>query len=302
MDIIDSHAHLFMEAFDEDYEGVLERARQAGVTRIVNVGLETETNREVLRALAKTTGLHPAVGWHPHEALNFTEACLPELERQLNLPEVVAFGEIGLDYHWGRDYIPAQKKALSRLIELAEGSGKPVIIHCREAWEDFFDLIAPHRASLKEILLHCYSGNLADTKRALDLGCHFSYAGAITFKNSADLRATVPPIPLERLLIETDAPYLAPHPRRGKRNEPALLTYHAEALGQILDLSPAEVAQLTADNARRLFNFTGPGLPIPDLPIQDLLAPDLPTPDLPIQDPLVPGPAKGAQRKSHEDV
>jgi TatD DNase family protein len=260
MDIIDSHAHLFMSDFADDYPSVLQRARESGVTRIVNVGLEKETNNQVLAAARETAGLHPTIGWHPHEALKLTESDLPELFELALKPEVVAFGEIGLDYHWGKDYIPAQKTALNLLLEVASQLKKPIIVHCRDAWSDFLSLIQPYRAKLTDILLHCYSGDLTDTKKALDLDCHFSYSGVITFPKAEDLRKTIPIINPSRILIETDCPYLAPIPKRGKRNEPSLLVYHLEALAKALDLKPAEAADLTANNASRLFKLTGPAL------------------------------------------
>lgn len=260
MEIIDSHAHLFLPEFEGDYPGVLQRARESGVRRIVNVGLGPRTNALVLDAFRETPGLHPTVGWHPNSVEGLTEADLPPLASLLDLPGVVAFGEIGLDYYRGKDFVETQRKALPMLLEVAAGGRKPVIIHCREAWDDFFDLMGPHWASLKAVLLHCYSGDGRVTKKALDHGCHFSYAGAITYKNAEALRDTIPMIPADRLLIETDAPFLAPVPKRGKRNEPALLALTAESLARARGLEPDEAAALTSENAVRLFGLTGPGL------------------------------------------
>ncbi|MDR1677569.1 MAG: TatD family hydrolase [Deltaproteobacteria bacterium] len=257
MDIIDSHAHLFFDDFTDDYEEMLQRAREVGVKRILNVGLENETNLKVLATHEQKGGLHPTVGWHPHEAEKLTPEDLPELLRLAQLPQVVALGEIGLDYHWGADYIETQKRVLIQLLELAVLIKKPIIIHCREAWDDFFDILRPFRASLGPILLHCYSGGLPETSRALDLDCYFSYAGVITFAKAQELLKTIPLVPRERLLVETDAPYLAPVPRRGKRNEPSLLTHHLKALSKILTVSPEEAADITTQNAVRLFNLTG---------------------------------------------
>ncbi|MDR3134961.1 MAG: TatD family hydrolase, partial [Deltaproteobacteria bacterium] len=158
MDIIDSHAHLFMDEFKDDFHAVLGLAREAGVKKIINVGLEAETNLAVLEASLATAGLCPALGWHPHEAKGFDEGYLPTLLGLLGRPEVVALGEIGLDYYWDKGFIETQKSSLAQLLELGAEAGKPVIIHCREAWDDFFCILKPFRPKLKDVLLHCYSG------------------------------------------------------------------------------------------------------------------------------------------------
>jgi TatD DNase family protein len=260
MDITDSHAHLFMDDFAQDYQAVLNRARQADLKRIINIGLETTTNRVVLDAHKVTPGLHPALGWHPHEAGKLTSEDLAVLLSLSQSPEVVALGEIGLDYHYDPCAIGVQKKALASLLEMATMLQKPIVIHCREAWDDFFELLRPVRPKLKAVLLHCYSGGPAETGKALDLDCHFSYAGVITFAKADELRSTIPMVPKDRLLIETDAPYLAPVPRRGKRNEPALLIHHLNTLAEILKIYPDEAASLTTENAIRLFELKGPEL------------------------------------------
>jgi TatD DNase family protein len=260
MEIVDSHCHLFLAEFDDDRAETLERARQAGVRRIVNVGLDGDSNRQVLAAHAVTPGLHPAVGWHPHNAGRLTAGDLDELGRLAGLPGVVALGEIGLDYFHGADSRQTQREALGQLLELACPTGLAVIIHCREAWDDFFDLLAPRRVALGDVLLHCFSGGPGEVARALDLGCHFSFSGAITFPKAASLRETITMIPRDRLLVETDAPYLAPVPRRGRRNEPALLAHSLETLAGVLGIGAHEAARLCSGNAIRLFGLSGPEL------------------------------------------
>jgi TatD DNase family protein len=260
MEIIDSHCHLFLEEFSGDAPEVLDRARQAGVKRIVNVGLDGKSNRDVLAASRETPGLHPSVGWHPHNAARLRAADLDELETMARLPGVVALGEIGLDYFHGADSQETQRQALASLLDLACRAGLPAIIHCRDAFDDFFRLLAPRRAALKDVLLHCFSGGPDEARRGLELGCHFSFSGAITFPKAERLRETIPLIPRDRLLVETDAPYLAPVPRRGRRNEPALLVHHLETLASILGIEPSQAARLCSENAARLFGLSGPEL------------------------------------------
>ncbi|MDR2300496.1 MAG: TatD family hydrolase [Deltaproteobacteria bacterium] len=260
MNIVDSHAHLFLPQFEGDLGEVLKKARAAGVKRIVNVGLDNETNGVAIEAFKSHPGLHPAAGWHPENVLSFNASELMKLKELALLPEVVALGEIGLDYYHGSDTVEIQKATFEALLGLAEAIQKPVLIHCREAWADLFKILGPRRGALRDVVLHCYSGSLADTRLARELDCYVSFAGPITFKNADELRQIAKTIPFDKLLIETDAPFLAPVPFRGKRNEPGYLTHHIKALAQALEMEPSEAARLTAANAQRLFNFSGPDL------------------------------------------
>jgi TatD DNase family protein len=255
MDISDSHCHLFLDDFDPDRGDVLLRARQAGVNRIVNVGLDSLTNRLVLEAAGENSWLFPAVGWHPRSAPLITSDDLEDLERLARDPLVVGFGEIGLDFYYGRDQADRQREVFKRLLKIASQTSLPVIIHCREAWDSFFEIIEPIRDRLKDVLLHCFSGGPKELSRAIELDCYYSIPGVITYPKAAQTRETLKLIPSDRLLVETDAPYLAPAPRRGRRNEPALLIHHLEAMGRVLGLPPERVACLTTDNCRRLFNL-----------------------------------------------
>jgi TatD DNase family protein len=266
MDIVDSHCHLFLEEFQDKppmepgstLEGVLGRARAAGVSAIVNVALDVDTTLAVLAAHEERPWLHPTAGWHPANAESLTGG---DLERLLDLarrPEVVAFGEIGLDYHWRPEAAEVQKRAFRELLKVAASAKKPVIIHCRDAWEDLVGVLAQERAGLAGVLLHCFSGTAAEASRAFELDAHLSFAGPVTFPKAAELRRALSAAPRDRIMIETDAPYLAPAPFRGRRNEPSYLVRHLETVAGVLGIEPAEAAALTSANARRFFGLPGP--------------------------------------------
>jgi TatD DNase family protein len=284
MDIVDSHCHLFLEEFHEPPEsgeakparleperleptrlekeegqsvldGVLERAEAQGVSAIVNVSLDVDTAWAVLEAHKKRPRLHPTAGWHPSNVNRIRESDLEKLLELALKPEMVAFGEIGLDYFRNPKGAEIQKRVFAGLLEAAASSKKPVIIHCRDAFDDLMKIMAPIRSRLAGVVLHCFSGNEEQAARALDLGCHLSFAGPITFPKADSLRAVLKMAPKEAVMIETDAPYLAPAPFRGKRNEPAYLVHHLAMAAKVLEMEPWEAASLTADNARRFFNL-----------------------------------------------
>ncbi|MDR3203642.1 MAG: TatD family hydrolase [Deltaproteobacteria bacterium] len=257
MNIIDSHCHLFLPAFDTDFYQVLENARAAGVERVVNVGLDVLSSRMVIETAHEIPALHPTVGWHPHEAERFNERALDELIELAKNPAVVAFGEIGLDYFHNFADRAVQRRVLISLLEAAQQIDKPVIFHCREAYDDLFSLLSPQRDKFKGLLLHCFGAGPKELQRALELDFHISFSGTITFPKSKELRESVLLTPLDKILIETDSPYLAPVPHRSRRNEPALLVNHLEIVAQVLKTGPTEAAALTAENARRFFSLSG---------------------------------------------
>jgi TatD DNase family protein len=277
MEIIDSHCHLFLEEFRdpprEPYapagadtappgearlETVLERARRAGVEAVVNVALDVDSTLEVLEAHRRRPWLHPTAGWHPGRAGSLTAPDLDRLAALAAQDEVAAFGEIGLDYFRDPGAAPAQKRALAGLLEVAASVGKPVRIHCREAWDDLLAMLAPIRPRLAGVLFHCFSGTEAEVAKAAELDAHLSFAGPVTFPKAEALRRALAAAPRDRIMIETDAPYLAPAPFRGRVNEPAMLVHHIEAVAGVLGLEPAEAAALTAANARRFFSLPDP--------------------------------------------
>jgi TatD DNase family protein len=258
MEIIDSHCHLFLDDFGPDLQAVLDRAREAGVESVVNVGLDVDTTEAAIAMVRERPRLHPTAGWHPGAAARLGPADLDRLAGLAARPEVVAFGEIGLDYFRAPEAAETQRRALADLLEVAASSGKPVIVHCRDAWDDFFRLAAPVRHRLAGVLLHCFSGGTAEVARALDLDCHLSFAGPVTFPKADDLRRALAAAPPGRIMVETDAPYLAPAPFRGKRNEPAFLPHHLAAMARVLGVTAEEAASLTAANARSFFGLDSP--------------------------------------------
>ena len=260
MRLIDSHCHLADPAFDGDRLDVVARARAAGVEWIVCVA-DTVAASERCLALADA---HPAAGdgapriaatagLHPHHASEFAAAAATALERLLADPRVVAVGETGLDYHYERSPRDAQRAAFAWHLAQAARAGKPVIVHSREADEDTARLLAEAPAGLKGVL-HCFSAGRPVLEAALARGLMVSFSGMITFRNW-DQGWAVEAVPDERLLVETDAPYLAPVPHRGRRNEPAFVAATADRLAALRGTTPQRLAELTADNARRLFGL-----------------------------------------------
>jgi len=252
MELTDTHAHLDFPQFDGDREEVIERALAAGVRRIINVGADLASSRRAVALAEAHPPIYAAVGVHPHDAKTLTDEALAELLGLARHPKVVAIGEIGLDFY--RDLSPreAQRQAFERQLALARELGLPVIVHDRNAHAEVMDVL--RRRGLRGVL-HCFSGDLEMARQAIEMGFYISVAGPATFKNAKRLPEIVRQLPLERLLIETDCPYLAPHPHRGRRNEPAYVRLVAEAVADIKGLPLEEVARVTTANARALFGL-----------------------------------------------
>jgi TatD DNase family protein len=252
----DSHAHLDDARFDADRVAVLERARAAGVERILTIagGTQAEELSRAVRLAEAHPNLWAAVGLHPHEARHATEELLAALEAQAHSPRVLAWGEIGLDYQYDHSPRDAQQEAFRRQLHLARALRLPVVIHCRAAWDDCLRLLEVEWASSGlGGILHCFSGDAGVARCALDWGFLISFAGNVTFPRADNLRAAARETPLDRLLIETDCPYLAPQPMRGKRNEPAFVVETAAALARLRGMSGEELGARTTENFLRLF-------------------------------------------------
>lgn len=265
--LVDSHCHLNWHAFDEDREIVVQRALDAGVARIVTIGVDLPTSRQGI-ALAETyDAVFAAVGIHPNDlGEGITPQELSELRTLAAHPKVVAVGEIGLDYHWQRVPHPVQQAAFEAQLDLAATTGRPVIIHNREAHADVMATLAawlaapatqqsPLAARPFWGVLHSFSGDLAMAEKVVDWGFVLSFAGPITFTNARSLQRLVTQLPLNRLMIETDAPYLTPHPYRGQRNEPAHVTLVAEALARLHGRPLDAVATHTTETAVQFFGW-----------------------------------------------
>jgi len=253
--LVDSHCHLDFPQFDADREAVLERAEQAGVRALLAIGVgkgppELDAG---LRRAALRPWIYATIGIHPHEAKLADDAAFAGLERLAAEPRVLAVGEIGLDYHYDHSPRPVQQEVFVRQMELARRAQKPIIIHCREAWPDCLALLREHwRPHGLPGIFHCFSGDQSVAREGLDMGFHISFAGNITFPKAQDLREVAREIPRDRLLVETDAPYLAPVPHRGRRNEPAFVAEVARQLAALHGLAPEAMAEQTAHNFFRL--------------------------------------------------
>ncbi len=255
--LVDTHAHLDFDDFDADREEVIRRAREAGVRYIINPGADLESSRRAI-ALAETQpDIFAAVGVHPHEASSLTDDVWQELRRLAQHPRVVAIGEIGLDYYRDLSPRPVQQAAFRRQLVLAAELGLPVIIHDRDAHEDVLAILEDWRAEGNSfpILFHAFSGDLGIARCVLKLGGYIAIGGPVTFTNARRLPAMLPQLPLERLVVETDCPYLAPHPYRGQRNEPAYLPLVVAKMAELCQRPAEEIARLTTENACRLFHL-----------------------------------------------
>jgi TatD DNase family protein len=250
--LIDTHAHLDSPKFDNDREEVIARALQAGIDTIVNIGFNRETIQSTMALADQYPFIYAAVGWHPTDAADMKlEEDLAWIEQLCGHPKVVAIGEIGLDYFWDTSPKELQHTVFREQIRLARRLNKPIVIHNRDAHEDIIRLLKEEKASEVGGIMHCFSGSWETAKQCLDLNFHISFGGPVTFKNARVPKEVLERVPLDRLLLETDAPYLTPHPHRGQRNESAYVRLVAETAAQIKGVSLEEIAIITSENGRR---------------------------------------------------
>jgi len=252
--ITDTHAHLNVEAFDEDREGVIQRALDAGVTRIINIGFNRETIPSSIELSERYTFIYSAVGWHPQDAIDMKDSDLEWIESLCSHPKVVGIGEIGLDYYWDTSPKEVQHQVFREQIRLARKLQLPIIIHNRDAHADVVRILKEEQAAEVGGIMHCFSGSWEIAKMCLDMNFYLSFGGPVTFKNAVQPKEVLKNTPLDRLLIETDSPYLTPHPYRGKRNESAYVRYVAEAVAGIKGLELEEICNITTSNALQLFS------------------------------------------------
>jgi len=252
MRLVDSHAHLDFPQFNGDRDAVIARAQKAGVAWILNVGTDLESSRAAVALAEAYDFIYAAVGVHPHDARTVTPTVLGELRELARHPKVVAIGEIGLDYYRDLSPRPVQRRAFAEQLALAAELGLPVVVHSRDAHED---VLAALREGSGVGVLHSYSAGPERLEEVLALGFFIGIAGPVTFPKAHRLRTVAALVPPDRLLVETDCPYLTPVPHRGKRNEPAYVRYVAEAIARTRGLPTERVAQQTAENAERLFGF-----------------------------------------------
>ncbi len=261
MELVDSHAHIDFPQFAEDREAMLERARAAGVSALLAIGTGPGPEKldSALPYAESHDWIYATIGIHPHEASQVTPQHLQQLAALAKHPKVIAWGEIGLDYFYHHSPREIQHQVFRDQMALASQAKLPIVIHCRDAWSDCLQLIEEvWRPTALGGILHCFTGTIDEARRGLDAGFMISFAGNSTYPKTQNIRDVARDIPLDRMLIETDSPFLAPQPYRGKRNEPAYVAEVARTLASVRNLSPEELAAATSANFRRFFHLARP--------------------------------------------
>lgn len=253
--IFDTHTHLNVEGLKEEADVIVKNAQKKGVDQMAVVGFNHDTIETALKQADLFEGVYAIVGWHPTEAASYDEEVENYLKAKLQHQKVVAVGEMGLDYHWDTAPHDVQKDAFRKQIHLAKSVNLPITVHNRESTEDVYQILKEEDVRDIGGIMHSFNLDPSWAEKFLDLGMHLSYNGIMTFKNAEEVRASARMTPEDRLLVETDAPYLAPEPYRGKRNEPAYVYHVVERLAEVRGTSLEEMAELTSRNARNLFNL-----------------------------------------------
>lgn len=259
--LVDTHCHLNMAVFEDDLEAVLQRAQEAGITKILVPGTDLETSRRAVALAGEHPGVYAAVGFHPHDAESWTANSRSDLKKLADQPKVIAIGEIGLDYYRNYSAPEVQRKVFQEQLDLARELGLPVVIHNREAIHDILPILKQWAGDLPETLkgrsgvLHAFSADPEAASKAIGLGFYIGVAGPITFRKAEALRGLVGVLPQDRILTETDAPYMTPDPHRGKRNEPGYVQYVAAAIANTRQVDIDMTREQTAVNARVLFQW-----------------------------------------------
>lgn len=255
--LIDSHAHIQGKEYAGEVEAVISRAREAGVDTVIAVGGagDMSSNTEAIALAASYPNVYATVGMHPHDAKDVGEEELNSLKELVSRPKVVAVGETGLDYYYNHSPHDVQRRVFTRFIHMARETALPIVVHEREAAKEAIDLLRSEGEGRLCGVIHCFTGNYDAARAYLNSGFYLSFTGIITFKNAEPLRDVVRKVPLERIFVETDSPYLTPVPHRGKRNEPAYVRFVAETIGKVKKLDVEEVARVTTDNVKCLFRI-----------------------------------------------
>jgi len=253
--LVDSHAHLDGSQFASDRDQTIQRAHDNGISHILTIGCDMESSAASLALATKHPNIYAAVGVHPHDATEINEATLKQLEELLGRPKVVALGEIGLDFFRDRSPRDVQRNAFRQQVRLARKVGKPIIVHDRDAHDEVLQILQEENAAEVGGVLHCFSGDVSMAKKCLEMGFYLSFSGTITYPKNEAARDVVRAVPIDKMLVETDCPYLSPQKFRGKRNEPAYVRYTAEKVAEIKGLSMEDVARVTSRNCFDLFGF-----------------------------------------------
>ncbi|KDR94254.1 TatD DNase family protein [Peptoclostridium litorale DSM 5388] len=253
--LFDTHAHITDEKFDSDRQEILKAIEESKVEYVVNPAVDIPSSVQAIKLAKENSFVYAAVGVHPHEAKDFDEDSIDVLRELAKSQKVVAIGEIGLDYYYDFSPRDIQKKFFRMQIELANELNLPIIVHDRDAHADTMEIIKKFKKAETGCVLHCYSGSAEMAMEYVKMGCYISIAGPVTFKNNKKGEAVVREVPIERLLIETDSPYLTPHPYRGKRNDPTKVEYVADKIAQIKGMSYEKACDITTENAKNFFGI-----------------------------------------------
>jgi len=249
--LIDTHAHLDFDNYKENIDEIIQKAQSAGVEKIIVPGVTLEDSQRIIDLIEKYDNLYGAISVHPSEVKNWHEDFYLELKNFAQHEKIVAVGETGLDYYWDKSYVETQKHVFRRHLEMAEELDVPVIVHNRDAHADTLEILKEY-PNVKGVM-HCFSGSADFALECIKLGYYIALGGPVTFKNAKKAKEVAQQIPLEYLLLETDSPYLTPHPYRGEENDPSKIVLAAQTIAELRDLSMEKIANITSDNAERLF-------------------------------------------------
>lgn len=253
--LFDTHVHLNAEQYEDDLQEVINRALEKGVQNMVVVGFDEPTIKKAIQIAETYDFIYASVGWHPVDAVDMTDEHLAWIEELAQHPKVVALGEMGLDYYWDKSPKEVQKDVFRRQIRLARKVNLPIIIHNRDATEDVVTILKEEHVEEVGGIMHCFTGSIEVAKQCMDMNMYISFGGPVTFKNAKKPKEVATELPLDKLLIETDCPYLTPHPFRGKRNEPGYVSYVAEQIAELKGITYEELAEITTANAKKLFGI-----------------------------------------------
>lgn len=256
MELIDTHCHLTFDQLAGDVEAVVARSQAAGVTGWITVGTDTQQNRKAIELADRFENMYAAVGIHPHDAKDATAETIAELKKLAQNEKVVAIGETGLDFHYNYSEPPDQKRVFAAQLKVAEELNLPVIVHCREAFDETMEILEQSGPGVKRVVFHCFSGSAQQAKIVLDKGFHISFTGVVTFKNAEKTRDAAKIVPLDRLMLETDCPYMSPAPmRKQKINEPALMIHTARFLAELKGMDLADFAEAVTATSKVFFGL-----------------------------------------------
>lgn len=253
--LFDTHTHLNVEQFAKDSKEVIQRAKDHGVSKMAVVGFDYPTIKRSLELSKNNEGIYSIVGWHPTKAGSYSEEVEKMLTNLVEKEEIIALGEMGLDYHWMEDSKEIQIDSFRKQIRLAKKLNLPIVVHNRESTEDVYRVLKEEKIEKIGGIMHSFNLSPEWLEKFLDLGMHISFSGVLTFKNAAKVKESAKRVPLDKILIETDAPYLSPEPNRGKRNEPSYVRFVAKELAELLELPVEKIAEITSENAIKLFKI-----------------------------------------------